>query len=180
MAKKTKGDWFKAGFVLLSEQGEAALTIDALITQLGVTKGSFYHHFKNRAAYSEALLDFWEKQMTQEVIKQSNVGNTPKERIKRLTSLTVDGGNPSLEVAIRAWALRDPQARSYQERVDQQRLAYCIHLSEGTTKNKSDAKMLGELFFTVFIGAQQTIPAIQGKRLTKLYGQLNKLYQTDS
>jgi len=179
MAKKNKEDWFKAGFILLSESGEAGLTIDALITRLGVTKGSFYHHFKNRMSYSEALLDFWEQKMTQEVINQSNIESTPKERIKRLTSLTIEGGNPQLEVAIRSWALRDPLVRGYQERVDQKRMAYCILLSEGPTKNKSDAQMLGELFFTVFVGAQQMIPAIRGKRLAKLYAQLQSMYQTD-
>ena len=180
MARKTKEDWFKVGFVLLSEAGEAGLTIGALITRLGVTKGSFYHHFKSRAAYSEALLDFWEQEMTQEVINQSNIESTPKERIKRLTSLTISGGNPQLEVAIRAWALRDSSVRAYQERIDQKRMDYCILLSEGTTRTKSEAQMLGELFFTVFVGAQQTIPAIRGERLAKLYGELQKLYQTDS
>jgi len=58
-------------------------------------------------------------------------------------------------------------------------MAYCILLSEGPTKNKSDAQMLGELFFTVFVGAQQMIPAIRGKRLAKLYAQLQNMYQTD-
>jgi AcrR family transcriptional regulator len=176
MARKIKEDWLKAGFILLSEAGEAGLTIDALISRMGVTKGAFYHHFNNRLAYSEALLSFWEQEMTQQVIDQSNIESTAKDRIKRLTSITTRASNPSLEVAIRAWALRDPLVRGYQERVDKKRKAYCIFLSEGLTENMSDAKMLGELIFIVFVGAQQTIPAIKGERLEELYTQLQRMY----
>ena len=177
MSRKTKNDWFAAGFTLLGEQGEAGLTIEALISCLGVTKGSFYHHFKNRTAYSVALLEFWEQEMTQGIIEKSNEEVTPKERMERLTQLTVDADNPQLEVAIRAWALRDPVVREFQEKVDKKRMAYCVLLCGGLTKNKIEAKMWGELVFTVFVGSQQIIPALRGKRLAKLYGELQRLYE---
>jgi len=177
MGRKTKNDWFAAGFELLGELGEAGLTIEALISCLGVTKGSFYHHFKNRTAYSVALLDHWEQEMTQGIIDQADEKVTPKERMERLTQLTVDADNPQLEVAIRAWALRDPVVRGFQEKVDKKRMAYCVLLCDGLTKNKAEAKMWGELVFTVFVGAQQTIPALRGKRLAKLYGELQRLYE---
>ncbi|MEV0081899.1 TetR/AcrR family transcriptional regulator [Saccharopolyspora sp. NPDC050642] len=40
-----KQDWLDAGLEILADQGVPALTIDRLATKLGLTKGSFYHHF---------------------------------------------------------------------------------------------------------------------------------------
>ena len=44
-----------------ASQGTDALTIDRLARGLGVTKGSFYHHFRNQADYRAALLKYWEQ-----------------------------------------------------------------------------------------------------------------------
>ena len=49
----TSSDWVEGALQLISEAGLRAFTVEALATRLGVTKGSFYWHFKGR---SEGLL----------------------------------------------------------------------------------------------------------------------------
>ncbi len=45
----TAADWAQAALQLIAEAGLGALTVEALAARLGVTKGSFYWHFKGRS-----------------------------------------------------------------------------------------------------------------------------------
>ena len=45
---------------MIAEEGVAAVAVEALARRLGVTKGSFYWHFKNREALLQAALKRWE------------------------------------------------------------------------------------------------------------------------
>jgi AcrR family transcriptional regulator len=54
-------DWEDAALNLIAEQGVGALAVEALARQLGVTKGSFYWHFRTREALLQAALERWEQ-----------------------------------------------------------------------------------------------------------------------
>lgn len=41
---------------LILERGYGGVSIDSIIDRLGITKGAFFHHFKNKQALAEALL----------------------------------------------------------------------------------------------------------------------------
>jgi AcrR family transcriptional regulator len=47
----TARTWFDAAARLLISEGPTALTIERLCVAAGVTKGSFYHHFRNRSEF---------------------------------------------------------------------------------------------------------------------------------
>ena len=55
----TATDWAEAALHLIAEAGLGALTVEALAVRLGVTKGSFYWHFKGRAELLAAALGRW-------------------------------------------------------------------------------------------------------------------------
>ena len=52
-------DWIAAGWRALVRGGPAAVRIEALARDLGVTKGSFYGYFTDRAALLAAMLAQW-------------------------------------------------------------------------------------------------------------------------
>ena len=54
-----KADYFDAGLELLASGGIGAVTISALCYRLGVTKGSFYHHFSSQTEFQDELLAYW-------------------------------------------------------------------------------------------------------------------------
>ena len=56
----TAKDWLEGALQVLASEGVSAIAIEPLAKKLGVTKGSFYWHYKNRSALLDALLDFWE------------------------------------------------------------------------------------------------------------------------
>lgn len=52
--------WLATARDVLVEEGIAAVKVDRLAGRLGVTRGGFYHHFRDRADLLERLLAHWE------------------------------------------------------------------------------------------------------------------------
>lgn len=174
MARLQREDWLEQGLFTLAEQGVDALTIEAMCKLMKVTKGSFYHHFKNREAFLEAILIFWEDKYTQQFITFSQEGLTPQERLERLHQLVLESYG-SYEVNIRAWAQVDPLARNYQERVDQQRLNFLYEIQQGLYENDETARTMAHLQYTTLIGSAQMMPALTQSDLETMYRLLTQL-----
>ncbi len=54
-------DWERAALDAIAAGGLAAVAVEPLARQLGVTKGSFYAHFRDRAELVDAALGRWEQ-----------------------------------------------------------------------------------------------------------------------
>ncbi len=118
--------WIEAGIALLAEGGIDAVRVEPLAARLGVTKGSFYWHFKDRAALYAAILDHWRATSTADVITLlERQGGSAAERLRRLFATTVvDPRRPQLTTAIRAWARTDRLAAQAIAIADAERIAY--------------------------------------------------------
>jgi AcrR family transcriptional regulator len=152
--KDTKNTWFEEGLKIIEGKGPGMLSIDTLTQQTGKTKGSFYHHFKNREQYIKNLLDYYEKISTQEVIDVISDTGDPRERLKRLTKLTFQLSS-RIELAIRAWALYDPMVRRFQDRLDRRRIEYLNELHRASGMDAVKAKNRSGRDYSLFIGLQQ-------------------------
>jgi AcrR family transcriptional regulator len=49
--------WLKDAILLLAKEGFTALTVDGIAARIGVTRGSFYHHFKSRQSLVKKMLE---------------------------------------------------------------------------------------------------------------------------
>ncbi len=154
-----KKTWFEKGFEILIASGAADLTIQNLTQKLNKTKGSFYHHFKNRDDYSEQLLQFWEEKQTTDIIKLSEKEVSFEGINRQLTKLSHENTDIGIEVAIRAWALRDPLARVFQERVDHARLAFLNQLFALLASDPEKIELIALIRYCFYIGSHQIIPA---------------------
>lgn len=168
--------WLKAGIDVLSASGPGALTLDELTARMGLTKGSFYHHFKDREGFVSALLEYWEEQMTHRLIQQAEAGGTTRDKQRRLTHLAMALYGSKLELNIRAWARNSPLVRRSVKRVDQARITYLATIARDITGDPKRAMQLAEIAYAVFVGAQQVVPPVEREDLLKLYGELNRLY----
>jgi AcrR family transcriptional regulator len=83
--RKTQHDWLQAGLRILATSGAPGLTIDSLTSALGVTKGSFYHHFKGFGEYKTALLEFCTATSTLELIEQTERQTSPAAKMRFLS-----------------------------------------------------------------------------------------------
>ncbi len=175
MARTTKRTWLEEGLKILAEVDARELTIDVLTTRLGVTKGSFYHHFKNYQDFKESLLTFFEQEGTLQIIKLAEEAESPEEKIERVMQATLKGP-PDVEVAMRAWALQDALVRTYQERIDHRRLSYLKEVFYALTHDETQAFIMAQLIYTVYIGSQHIIPSLRREDLAQLYQEYKRLY----
>jgi AcrR family transcriptional regulator len=156
MAMVSKRDWLDAGLALLAEKGAPAVTIERLTDRLGLSKGSFYHHFKGIGGYRTALLEHFEAERTTRFMDEAE--RAQGDRLRTLMKLVLaPGPGPELEIAVRAWALQDAEARAVQERVDRTRADYLTEVC-------GDAE-LGQALYLVVVGAGQVVPPLSGRQL---------------
>ena len=66
-------DYFATALALLATEGPAALRMRTLCERLGVTWGSFYHHFRDLAEFRTRLLAWWETTATGTVVADAAV-----------------------------------------------------------------------------------------------------------
>jgi len=175
MKRVTREHWIEEGFRVLSSEGDAALTVDALCQRLGRTKGSFYHHFEGREGYVDALLGEWERRSTDRLIASVASEATVEERLRRLNHQASEEADPSLERAIRAWSSREARARAAQDRVDARRLRFLEELLAERMGKGEAARRMARVFQLVFVGAQHLDPPFTGSELYKTFRFLDPL-----
>jgi AcrR family transcriptional regulator len=120
----TRQDWIDRGLLLLGNSGVEAVRVEPLAKLLGVTKGSFYWHFKNREDLLMALLQAWIDLETDGIIAQVDaLEGDGHQKLLALFELAVqDYGQ--VETAIRAWATIDVKIAAVVAQVDRRRLDY--------------------------------------------------------
>ena len=85
----TAADWAEAALHLIAEAGLGALTVEALAARLGVTKGSFYWHFKGRSELLAAALGRWEQRTTTEAITGLSAVTDARQRLHLMLDATL-------------------------------------------------------------------------------------------
>ena len=125
----TPDDWLRVAADVLVDKSVEGVRVDVLARTLNVTRGSFYWHFADRDDLLQRLLQSWRQQQTDQVIAANQrQGVTAQGIIHELTGLPMRGVKAqrggAIELAIRAWARRDPMARAVVDEVDQVRLEY--------------------------------------------------------
>lgn len=175
--RTSREDWIEQGFRILEAEGDAALTVDALCAGVERTKGSFYHHFRGRDGYVEALLEAWERRSADRLIETVEAEGSVEERLRRLNHQASEEGSPRLERAVRAWAAREPRARETQERIDRRRLRFLEDLMEERVGDSQSARRLARVFQLMFVGAQHLDPPFEGAELYRTFRFLDPLLE---
>lgn len=111
---------------VLSQDGGANLNIDHMCHKLGVTKGSFYAHFENRADFIEKLVAHWAENYTQSVVDAINEleNATAEHRLLALMRFLHRNQSARYDIVIRAWAAQEPSVAKAIRKVDDQRFRY--------------------------------------------------------
>lgn len=104
----TVDDWLQAGYATVADEGLNALKLDRLCSRLNVTKGSFYWHFTDMAAYRQALIESWAQSKDDERREIEQLSDAePRERLAQMMALLIKPRHWTLERAIREWARSD-------------------------------------------------------------------------
>jgi AcrR family transcriptional regulator len=176
--KIDKKDWIEEGFNALTETGPQALTIDTLCERLGVTKGSFYHHFRNRQDYIQELMEAWKQETTEAIVNRSRSEPEIAKRTEKLLRLVFDIPGKR-DLAVRALALYEPSARLVQEKIDRSRRAYLEELNRSFFNDADAAGAMALIDYAWYLGIRTMVPPPDEddmEKMTALYKKLKQLY----
>ena len=173
MAKRfSKNDWLTLGLKTLAHKGPSAIRIDHLCERAQRTKGSFYHHFKTREAFVDALLVHWQHELTERVIEQANTLDDPVERLKALNALTEDissGKDGGIERQLRRWAGSDAKVEAAIHAMDKRRVDYVAHLlMQAKNISSQQAIDLAVMNYASLIGFQHMFTPIHPDRRARI------------
>lgn len=163
MPRKSRNDWLRAALRRLARDGVDRVLVEPLAKDMGVTKGSFYWHFRDRADLLDAMLERWAEIATEAVITQAEAaGSEPLARLERLVGLATEGFDAELELALRDWARRDAAVAAALEEVDRRRMAYLRQLLREAGFEAVDAEARAFLLYSALLG-DQLLPNAHGR-----------------
>jgi AcrR family transcriptional regulator len=163
--RTTRVEWIEAGLRALAAGGPEAVRVETVASALTVTKGGFYHHFRDRQALLDAMLDTWEETLVDRAIESSDRGGGDgRARLRRLFSAAnVSEDLLALELSVRDWARRNPAVAERVRRVDSRRLDYLRPLFAEFCEDAADVEGRCLLVLTLFVG-ESLVTATHGRR----------------
>jgi AcrR family transcriptional regulator len=148
----TPQSWVDAATAVLVDEGIDHVRVDVLASQLQVTRGSFYWHFRDREDLLRRVLQHWSEQATEQLTRRlASASSNPREQLQDVISLPFRGRSAAraarIELAIRAWARRDPMAQQAVDDADAARLAYHQQIFQALGFGAEEARSRGFLLY---------------------------------
>lgn len=155
---------------VLATEGAGAVKIDRLALQVGLSKGSFFHHFSDVAAFRRELIATWEARAV------PGLGDKPAaETIQQLAQGARELIDLPLERAVRAWAVHESEATAALARVDQARLAALERVWGQLVDDPARSRTAALLPHLVLIGASVAQPRPSESELAAVFALLGQL-----
>jgi len=149
----SRESWILTAFNTLYENGIDAVRIEPLAIKLNVTKGSFYWHFKNRLELHDALLDYWQREMTQTVLDfAKEFHGNPRQRMINTLREVVWKERTKYDPAVRNWARTDIKVRKVVQYIDKIRLSFLQGLFIDLGFDKDEAELRARLGYYYIMG----------------------------
>ncbi len=121
----SRDDFLARALEVLSTEGESKLRIDRLVEAIGVTKGSFYWHFENRADFVHSLAEYWEHWSTDSVIEElDGAADDPKTVLLKIHEIVSRDDLVRYDLVMRAWATHEPEVARIVKSVDRTRFEF--------------------------------------------------------
>ena len=164
VSTRTPDDFFEAALDLLADGGAPAVTVARLCTALGVTKGSFYHHFPGIPGFMDGLLAYWEQRGVDRAM-QAMAATGPCGLFEVAKLAATWELHHEAESAIRALARTDERVAAVLERVDRWREDQLVAAFVLRGMDGDRAQVLARLGMAVLIGTQQREHPVDRRRL---------------
>lgn len=166
-------DWLLHGIETLRFDGVEAVRVEPMARSLGVTKGSFYWHFKDREDFLDRLLEYWETESTDNIEGHvSSASGDPRDKLLAVLEYITKEEINRYDASVRAWALYDERAAGVVRRVDQKRLAYVRDLFREMGQSDEQAEVRGRMSYFYLVGEHtaftETLPREKRLELVRL------------
>ena len=153
----TPDKWADAALDAMAAGGPASVAVEPLARELGVTKGSFYHHFSSREELLTAALIRWEERGTAGVLGRVE-GESARARLEALFISAMDTAvDPRWGRLLTHLAAhrQDPLIGPVLARVTARRLDWLTETWEATGLDRGEAGRRALLAYTAYLGMVQ-------------------------
>jgi AcrR family transcriptional regulator len=154
-----RDDWLNAALESLDERGIDAVKVLPLSHKLGVTRGSFYWHFEDREDLLRQMLEYWERELTDEVIvSASALDGSSQEKLRHVIHNVLFYRKNRYDTAISAWGMFDEQVAQAMKRVLRKRMRFVGRLLEKSGLDKVDAALRARFLVGFLLVDAATMP----------------------
>jgi AcrR family transcriptional regulator len=157
-------DWLDQGLKALVQDGFTALKAEPLAKAMGVSRGSFYWHFRDVEAFHAEILKYWREVAAERIIGDVEAASAGQGDTLQILLHRVFGERRALENAVRRWALVDPAARGAVRAIDKRRLAYVEDLLRSSGISPDVARARARILYWAYLGfalSDQQLPLTQ-------------------
>lgn len=176
--------WLDEGLRVLVDDGAAGVRIDRIAARLGLSKGSFHHHFAGADGYKRDLLAHYESLTVgalESAIDALGADASVPAVLEALTGLIRADRpglyRPELDVAVRAWSTSDTDVRAVQQRIDTARVEALQRVWSRVVPT-DEARLSALLPYLLAVGAAVVVPPVPADDLRRLYELLLPLVPT--
>lgn len=166
--------WIETALDMLATGGISAVRVEPLALKLGVTKGAFYSRFPTRDALLTAMLDYWRRISTTDVLQAyAAIEEPPEQKLERILKLSTRRADARhrglMEMGIRIWADQDGRAAKTMAEIDSYRLGYfkAVLQANGFSESEAEARALLVYGYMVADGCLSGQRSDEAKRLIR-------------
>jgi AcrR family transcriptional regulator len=157
-----KTAWLRAAAAAIAEDGFNGIRVLPLAKRLGVTRGSFYWHFADHAAFVEAFIVYWRNQQLRAVEAYRHTDADAVAAYRQLLDVVLTDTEAELkrlkvEFALRGYARRDAFAAEAVTIVDRARIDLFLPIVNAIAVDEKEAESFATLLLIQLSGAQHAI-----------------------
>ena len=153
----SRESWLQETLKVLQYRGVDGVKIVVIAESLGVTSGSFYWHFKDLRDLLDCLLEFWEREMTDAVVRVAKAyDGPPEDRILNLMYQVMEEDAATYDHAISIWARKDPAANEVFTRTLRKRFDFASWMFKQSGFSGKQAGIRGRLLVAYLMGESAT------------------------
>jgi len=167
----TAQDWIDFALTTLADEGVSALKVDVLARKLGVSRGSFYWHFRDLGDFHARVIEHWKQIATERIIADIERYDVGEERLDALARHGF-GHDVVLEVRMRAWADNNAEVARVLGDIDRRRRQYMEQMLVEAGIAPLLAATRAQLFYWTYLGAALSRSKLTGERLDRIVAEL--------
>lgn len=158
-AQLTRDDWLDAAAGEVAAGGFSNLRVLTLSKRLGVTRGSFYWHFRDHEDLVISFLDRWRDRRFVELDYMRPKGENPEQELHQILQLLLTDAARNIrrlqvELAVRDYARRNEHAARIVDEVDEARVEQNKLLFRNLGVTEDQVEDLATLMYMATVGSQ--------------------------
>ncbi|MEI6620739.1 MAG: TetR/AcrR family transcriptional regulator [Actinomycetes bacterium] len=146
-------DYVSTAFDILEQRGHQGVTLGELCGRLGVSTGSFYHHFDGMDGFVDVVMTRWESD--QEAAMRAAANEHSEMRRIQVAKELAAMFRHKAEAAIRAWSQSNARVLAAQQRVDRMRRDNLAGLARRAGVDEHQSDLLAAVGMAILVGMQQ-------------------------